>query len=186
MLRKTLNLNSLFWKIQNKLFLFCLLLAVGSAKIIQKAKMYTIEIDTGSRLDQSGDTVFGLSDDIQKTILLKQTVRDECLERLAGKKLKRELRLFAACCYLLIKEGIENFEEIKIDREYPGHEEQIKWILLNMIKKDYPRVKEGIKIGFGKVGKKSAAHEIAWRTLRKESNPDKVITSRELLATLLK
>jgi len=46
-----------------------------------------IEVDTSSRLDKSGDTVFSFSNDIQRVALLKQTVRNECLERITGKKL---------------------------------------------------------------------------------------------------
>jgi len=145
-----------------------------------------IEIDTSSRLDQSGDTVFGFSDDIQRAILLKQTVRDECLERLAGKKLKRELKLFAACVYLLIEDYLEELEEIKVDREYSGREEEIRWIILNMLKRDFSHPEKRITIRFEKIGKKNSAHQIAWRTLRKERNPDRVIASREILSVLLK
>ena len=65
-----------------------------------------IEVDTSSRLDQSGDTVFGFSNHIQRAILVSQNVRDACLERLAGKKLRKELRLFAACVYLLIRDHL--------------------------------------------------------------------------------
>ena len=145
-----------------------------------------IEVDTSSRLDKSGDTIFGFSNDIQKAILLKQTVRNECLEKLTGKKLKRELRLFAACVYLLIKDHLEEIEEIIIDKEYPGHEEEIGWIILNILKRDISRTEERLTIRFEKIGKKSLAHEIAWQTLRKERNPDKVITAREVFSTLRK
>jgi len=144
-----------------------------------------IEVDTNSRLDKSGDTVFSFSNDIQKVILLKQTVRNECLERLTGKKLKKELRLFAACIYLLIKDCLEEIEEI-IDKEYPGHEEEIRWILLNMLKSDLSHSEQRTTIRFEKIGKKSSAHEVAWKTLRKERNPDRVVTSQEIFSALLK
>jgi len=145
-----------------------------------------IQVDTSSRLDQSGDTIFGFSDDIQKAILIKQRVRDECLERLSGKKLKRELRLFAACIYLLIKDHLEELEEVRIDREYSGHEEEIRWVILNILKRDSSHPEKRITIRFERIGKKSSAHEVAWRTLRKEREPDRVIGSQEILSTLLK
>ena len=88
-----------------------------------------IEIDTASRLDQSGDTTFALSDDIQRAILLKQTVRDKCLNALAGRRLSKELRVFAACVYLLVKGCLEQVDDLKIDNEYTGHEGEIKLLL---------------------------------------------------------
>jgi hypothetical protein len=145
-----------------------------------------IEVDTSSRLDKSGDTVFSFSNDIQKAILIKQTVRNECLEKLTGKKLKKELRLFAACIYLLIKDCLDEIEEIVIDKEYPGHEEEIRWILLNMLKGGLSHSEQRITIRFEKIGKKSSAHEVAWKTFRKERNPDRIITLREIFSALLK
>lgn len=145
-----------------------------------------IEVDTGSRLDQSGDTTFAFSDDAQKVILLKQTIRDECLEKLKGRKLSKELRLFSACVYLLIRDHLNILEEIKIDREYAGHENEIKWIILNILKRHLPYPEKKIIIKFERVGGKGPAHLVAWRALRKKKNIDKVLTSREILSVLLK
>lgn len=145
-----------------------------------------IEIDTGSRLDQSGDTTFALSDDIQRAVLLRQTVRDECLDRLPGKRLKRQLRLFAACIYLLIKNHIKEIEEIQIDREYPGHENEIRWILFSILKRHFPVPELQISIEFEPLGKKSRAHEIALRTLRKARDPDQILSPWEILSSVLK
>jgi hypothetical protein len=145
-----------------------------------------IEIDTGSRLDQSGDTTFAFSNDIQKAILLKQAVRDECLERLNGKKLGKEIRLFAACIFFLIKDHLPEIEEIIIDVEYPSHEEQIKWIFLNILKKHFPYHNRRLVIRFDNIGKNSYAHRVAWETLRKIKDPDKIISASEILSILLK
>lgn len=145
-----------------------------------------IEIDTGSRLDQSGDTTFAFSDDIQRAVLVKQTVRDECLKKLPGDKLKKQLRLFAACIYLLIKDHLNEIKKIKIDTEYPGHEDEIKWIIFNLLKSHFPFPELQINIEFKRLGKKSSAHHIAWTTLRKERKPDQVLTTWEIISTLLK
>lgn len=143
-----------------------------------------IQVDTGSRLDQSGDTIFALSNDIQKAVLIKQAVRDECLERLAGSKLQRELKLFAACVYLLIYDELPKIKELVIDQEYPGHNHEIRWILLNFLKRDFPSY--SLPISFTRVGKKSAAHATAYRTLRGQRLPDKVLSAQEILAVLLR
>jgi len=145
------------------------------------------EVDTGSRLDQSGDTTFGFSDDIQRAILLRQTTRNECLWKLTGRKLSKELRLFSACVYLLIKDYLDYLDEIKIDNEYPGHEGDIKRYLANIIRTYYPHTRfneEYIKVA--SIGKNRPAHEVAWKTLRKKREVDKVLNTQEILNLLLK
>ena len=145
-----------------------------------------IKIDTGSRLDQSGDTTFAFSNNTQKAILLRQAVRDECFQKLRGKKLNKELRIFSACVYLLIKDRLNKIREIKIDKEYPGHENEIKWIILNMIKRDFFDPEERITIKFERVGKKSRVHLIAWRTFRREKTVDKIINTQDIISALFK
>lgn len=146
-----------------------------------------IEVDTGSRLDQSGDTTFAFSDDIQKVILLKQTIRDECLKELEGRKLSKELRIFSACIYLLIKDCLDCLDEIKIDKEYPGHEGEIKRYLANIIKThhSHTRFKEEY-IRMASIGKRGSAHKVAWRSLRKKRKIDKVLNTQDILNLLLK
>lgn len=145
-----------------------------------------IEIDTGSRLDTSGDTTFAFSNDGERVVLVRQSVRDECLRRIPGSRLKRELRLFAACVYILIRDRIEEIEDMTIDREYPGHEEEIRWILFNLLKRDVPEPASRVRITFRSIGKKSRAHGIAWRCYRGERSPDGVLSMEELLAVLKK
>lgn len=144
-----------------------------------------IQIDTGSRLDQSGDTTFAFSNDRERAILLRQSVRDRCLEQIPGNKLERELRLFAACFYLLIQDNVEELEEITIDEEYPGHSGKIRGILLNIIKKRHPQVAEQLLINFLRIGRKSEAHRVAWTTYRKERRPDRTLKVQEILSVLL-
>ena len=144
-----------------------------------------IEIDTGSRLDQSGDTTFAFSNHIQRVLLLHQSVRDECLNQLPGGRLKRELRLFAACVYLLIKDHVRELDEITIDREYPGHEVEIRWLLLNLLKHPVRAVLPPLPVTFKRIGKKSKAHELAFRTYREERAPDQVLTAHDILSALL-
>jgi hypothetical protein len=146
-----------------------------------------IEIDTSSRLDKSGDTVFGFSDHAQKVIILRQTTRDQCLEKLRGRRLSRELRIFAACIYLLIEDHLDEITEIRIDQEYPEHEGEIKRYLANIIATYRPDAlfkEEFIKIV--SIGKKSRAHEVAWTTFRKQKKADKVLKTEDILNLLVK
>jgi len=144
-----------------------------------------IEIDTGSRLDQSGATTFGFSDKIQRAIRLKQRVRDQCLQALGGEKLSKELRVFSACVYILIKDHLEEIEEVIIDNEYYGHERDIKKILLNLIwKHSDPNFSEK-RIKVESIGKRRPAHEVAWKTLKGKRRADKVVQVQEILGLLI-
>jgi hypothetical protein len=143
-----------------------------------------IQIDTGSRLDQSGDTTFAFSNDIEKVILLKQTVRDEVLAQIPGEKLKRQLRLFAACVFLLIQDHLNELRQITIDREYPGHDEEIQWLILNMIKQRSFGSAGGITISFAGIGRQSQAHKVAWETYRGKRKPNQILTTKDILAVL--
>jgi hypothetical protein len=148
-------------------------------------KKMRIEIDTGSRLDQSGDTVFAFSNEIQKAVLLKQEVRDQCLQTLKGRRLSKELRLFAACVFLLIKDHLKKFTQIVIDEEYPGHAGELKRYLINLIKShDDSNFPEGV-LRIASIGKKSQAHKVAWRTWRKERRADQILRTQEILQLLI-
>lgn len=146
-----------------------------------------IEVDTGSRLDQSGDTAFGFSDHSQRVLVLKQISRDECLSKMAGARLNKELRLFSACVYLLIKDNLKELEEVQIDEEYSKHDRDIKRHLANLIKRYSPNIEfkeENIKIKA--IGKKSQAHKVAWQTLRGERKAEEIIETKEVLGLLLR
>lgn len=148
-----------------------------------------IEIDTGSRLDQSGDTTFALSDDIQRAILLKQTVRDECLNTLTGRRLSKELRVFAACVYRLVEDYLDQLDELKIDKEYPGHEGEVKRYLVNIIRTHhdiYATQFDEEKIKISSITKRSRAHKVAWRALHKERKADRTLQTNDILSLLIR
>jgi hypothetical protein len=143
-----------------------------------------IEIDTGSRLDQPGDTTFAFSNDTKRAILLKQSVRDRCLAQLTGEDLAKQLRLFAACVYLLIRDHLAALDEVVIDQEYSGHEHEVLWLIRRFLKQAGRRPKPGTHWMIRSIGKKSPAHRVAWQTLRKQRKADKSVRASELLNLL--
>lgn len=143
-----------------------------------------IQIDTGSRLDQSGDTIFAFSDDTQRAIRLTQGTRDECLNALRGQRLSKELRLFAACLYLLLQDYLAQLDEIIIDNEYPGHEGELKRYLVNIIRTHYAARFNEEKIKMRSITKKSQAHKIAWQTLRKRRKVERILKAEDILVLL--
>lgn len=125
---------------------------------------HIIEIDTGSRLDQSGDTTFAFSDHIQRAVRLRQPVRDRCLAALTGSALAKELLVLTACIYHLIEKYLNNIELMVIDNEYTGHEGDLKRYLVNIIKTHASSTFDEDRIRVASIGKKSKAHKVAWQT----------------------
>lgn len=144
-----------------------------------------VEIDMGNRLDKSGDTTFGFLNTIQKAMLLKQTVRNQCLDAMIGRTLSKELRLFTACVFILIREHLGRIEKMTIDSDYDGHEGDIKHYLHNFIKRYHDPRYPSSRIEVGHITRKSRAHEVAWRTYRGERKPDKSLTVAQLLKILV-
>jgi hypothetical protein len=84
---------------------------------------------------------------------------------------------------LLLREVAQSLTMITIDQEYPGHEADIRGMLLRFLRKIGVRMdKEGIV--FARVGKRSKAHERAWRVRRGEIAPDRTVTLQALLDVL--
>jgi len=67
-----------------------------------------------------------------------------------------------------------------IDREWEGWEGEIKGMLLQRIRRERPDFpSEGIS--WGRVGKGSPAHTLAWLTSHGKRAPDRIISVEELV-----
>lgn len=143
-----------------------------------------IEVDVSSRLEQSGDTIFGFSDGIQRVVRLPQQDRDLCLAALTGGKFARLLLLYAACLYLLLRDHIDELERAVIDDEYPGHGGTIKRHLVNLIKRHYGAKFNDAIIEVRRIGEKRPAHDVAWQTLRGKRKANKRLKPQKILKLL--
>jgi hypothetical protein len=72
---------------------------------------------------------------------------------------------FVTLIYFLIKSHIKTNDQIVIDREYPGYEKLIIRLFKDLIKNN-TSVK-GISVSIAQIGKKSPAHDLAWKELQK-------------------
>jgi hypothetical protein len=93
------------------------------------------------------------------------------------------IRLFAGALFVLLKDHLPWLGLIQIDREYPGHEKDIKAILLDLIRKVDPAFPED-RIVFKRIGKHSSAHLKAWAVHAGKAKADNKISRREFLAAL--
>ncbi len=146
------------------------------------------EVDQSGKIEQTNwDTVLAFSDSIAYAILIPAKVKRKAIDllRSTGKRGKRlYLILFAAALYQLLKDHLSQLELITIDIEYMGSEQDIKLMLLNLIRQthlDYP----ADNIIFGHVSKGSPAHKKALAVYRGNARADKTLTLEELLEPLV-
>jgi len=137
-----------------------------------------IEIDQSGKIEQTNnDTVLSYSNHEQFSIWIKSDLKQRLLRNKKDKKLK--IKLFSVCLYLLLKDHLNDKEQILIDNEYPGHNRFIKNILMNLIKKDYPGFDKR-RITFGSITRASNAHKISILTYRGILRPNKIIKEEEI------
>ncbi len=146
------------------------------------------QIDQSVKIEQtSRDTVLAFSDDIQFAIRIPASVKREVLAVLRAKGKgapTAQLMLFTAGLFLLLRDIAQDLVAVTIDQEYPGHEADIRGMLLRFF-----RERSGLQISketivFGQIGRRSRAHERAWRVHRGKVAPDHVVTMAELLDVL--
>jgi hypothetical protein len=147
-----------------------------------------IEVDQSGKLgDTRVPTVLAFSNATSYAILIPATVKRVCLQELrrqgqTGTTLY--LRLFAVGLFLLLKDHVQNFTQVTIDVEYPGHNDKIKEYLLALFRRAGLSVEKDT-FRFDRIhrgSKKPAAHDKAYYTFQGKMKPDKVITLEELLS----
>src|SRR3989338_3125557 len=98
-----------------------------------------VEVDMSGKIEQTEiDTVVAFRNDEQYSIMLKKKIKTEILKEYRNKYKDIHYRLFAILIYYCIKNYLNKVQQIVIDQEYEGREEDIKRNLLRVIWKDYP------------------------------------------------
>src|SRR4051812_47547523 len=146
--------------------------------------LHVVEVDQSGKIeDTKEDTVLALCNGMHWSILIPATVKRSCIT-----KLRRDgasgttfyLRLFTIALYFLLRDHIGQLSHAIIDIEYTGKDDQIKRYVMNLLQRSGKKVQAG-QLRFMLVGKQSAAHTLAWETLRGKRKPDRVISLAELL-----
>lgn len=89
-------------------------------------------------------------------------------------------KIFATLIFMLLS-GFRSRDSIVIDQEYPGHEESIKGMLINLFRKQERTVPE---IHFDHIGKSSRAHKVALEVFRGNREADLLVSATDVLAVL--
>lgn len=143
-----------------------------------------IEIDLSGRIEVlNTNTVFAFTDGIKRAILIPARVKRRASQRLEARGVKSKMisiRMFAGGLYLLIKPSLNELNLITIDREFEGWENEIKSLLLSLIRKTR-RDFNSDNIHFESVGKKAECHHLALATFRKTKMHDGKVSLSEFL-----
>jgi hypothetical protein len=141
--------------------------------------MNQFTIDQAGKIEESGKgTILSLcTNEIQYTIKipskLKQDIFNQCKKRY---KNNITFRIFSYGLSLILENKIKKYDKVIIDNEYPGHENDIKGLLLNYMKGNIK--KEQIK--FDQLGKKDSSHRIAYQTFCGKLKPNDIIDEERL------
>lgn len=117
------------------------------------------------------------------TILIPATVKRSCITTLRSQGAHGTtfyLRLFTIALYFLLRDHIEHLHTRSLMWSTPAKTLTIKRYVMNLLQRSGRKVQAG-QLRFMLVGKQSAAHTLAWETLRGKRKPDKVISLEELL-----
>jgi hypothetical protein len=148
-----------------------------------------IEIDQSGKVeDTSRPTVLAFANHIRVAVVIPAAVKKECLAVLRRRSDFPQvyiLQIFTAGLVCLLRDYLFQIETITIDLEYPGHEADIKGILLNAIRRvrrDFSKQ----QISFRSVGKKSGAHYKAYGVFTGKEKPERILTTEDIVKVLRK
>jgi hypothetical protein len=149
----------------------------------------TLEVDQSIKVEASGDTVLALArlgTDNTFTVRIPADVKRACVAELRKRGYADKaiaLRLFSAALFLLLESWLREDERIVIDIEYSGHEDEIRAMLLQWIRRRLPGY-DPHNIAFANVGKSSLAHRKALEVKRKRARPDLELSAKRIIKLL--
>jgi hypothetical protein len=143
-----------------------------------------IEVDQSIRIDNTQkDTVLAFSNEISGAVRIPARVKRTCLKILRGRgTTKIYPRIFAVALLILLKENINKINEIVIDTEFsdPKNQRFIKAMLLKNLRKRGSKISPD-NIAFRRIGKKSRAHEKAYKVHKGKIKAEHKIGISEIL-----
>ena len=144
-----------------------------------------IEVDQSYKVEHTNrpTALAFFSPGVSRSLLIPAKVKQNALRYLkdSGRKGHRSVQfLFAAAVFLLIEKDLAQITYIWIDIEYQGHENDIRLVLLNLVRADRPDFSSK-QIGFRLIGKKSGAHLLALAVQRGSTQPDRTVTLKDIL-----
>ena len=145
-----------------------------------------VEIDMSGRIEETTrPTALALANGLAASIRITAREKRKVLRTLRHSKPQWSRTLinvyvFSVVLCLLLREHIEKLDLAIIDPEYPGYESVIKNRVLTLCWRQGLTVHKD-QITFGRVGKKSPAHDLAIKVYQRKVPPDQRITAKDVL-----
>jgi hypothetical protein len=146
--------------------------------------MHHVELDQSGRTEKQNEpSALAFGNGIHASIRLSGKTKRAMYAVLKARYTRLpnlHLRVFVAAVFFLIKRHLKQLASITIDREFDGHDNELKSLLLRHIwtvVPDFPQ--ESITIA--SIGKKSPAHDLAHRVFLKKQPPDQEVQPDDLL-----
>lgn len=143
------------------------------------------QIDQSSKVEQTNQpTIVAVSNGKRKSIKISAVEKQRLLKQFKFfdyPKYTYIYRIFAGLIFLLIKD--ESFKSVEIDVEYSGHENTVKNIVIQLLRKYRKPIPV---ISFGLIGKKSNTHKAAIAVLRGREKPTRIVKAKEVLLLFYK
>lgn len=146
-----------------------------------------IEIDQSNKVEQtSKSTVVAFSDGINRSIELSSKEKQILQKyfRSIGKPRLFVLLTFCALVYMLVESFLDSNLEMAIDREYTGYDQLIKQKIIGFAR-IFRKKLDKSQITFREIGKKSAAHQLAYFSAQKKIFNQR-ITAKQIVELLEK
>ena len=150
-----------------------------------------IEVDQSNKVERTEkDTILAFANEQCAALVIPARIKRQALEHLIERGKPRKvayLMIFAAGLFLLLRDYLAQprlgGERIIIDTEYSGQEANIRAMLLRHAQR-LGLALSSERIIFAQVGKKSNAHNLAWRVQRGKTVPEYWVTLQDLLGLL--
>jgi hypothetical protein len=144
------------------------------------------DVDMSGRIEETNrPTALAMANGVAVSIFMSAKDKRRIIEALRQRKPARErkfihIRVFSTLLFLLLERDIEKLATVIVDPEYPGYEADIKdWGLTLCRRHGIPVHRD--QIVFRRVGKKSPAHRLAYRTFRGKIQPTQRVAAEDVL-----
>lgn len=146
-------------------------------------------MDVSGRLEKYNleDVAIAFTNETEAVILISGKAKFEAMRvllQLGMHRKKAGNRVYVAGICLLLEDFLQDIDQMVIDDELPGWGDAIKQQLLDLIWRRHSDF-DSSRIRIGQIGEGTPADALAWAARKKQKQPYKKITARQLLQALL-
>lgn len=147
------------------------------------------DVDMSGRIEETNrPTAVALANGISFSLVISAAEKRKAISTLKKRYPNREVNtlhifVFTVLLYYLLQPYIERMALVTIDLEYPGHDALIKNRVMTLLRNAGLRVGKD-QLTIGQVGKKSPAHDLAYRVYAKKKQSDREITAADVLVLI--